>query len=88
MRRLPVLPRAHAGQLRLTPHMVVLGQGYALLLLGATKRGVEYRILLTNPTVVRWLAAYMAWKKAPYDERMVSVSYWRFNRLLRDSASP
>lgn len=72
--------------LRLTPRMFVHGKGYVLFLLGATKRGVEDRVLLQNPAVVNRVLSYLHWKAAPKDRRVFEVSYWRFNRLLRHAA--
>lgn len=73
--------------LRLTPRMIVAGHDYLLLLLGATKRGVEDRVLLSNPTVLNWVRSYLDWKSATDDEPIFRLGYWRFNRLLKDSAA-
>lgn len=77
-----VMLLAYAGLLRIREVLnlrfkdVILETSQVIVCLGQTKSGMEQKVVLQNPTVVKWLGQYLLWRQPhAMDGLVFSISY-------------
>lgn len=85
-----VMLLAYAGLLRIREVLsfrfndVVLDSGQLVLCLGQTKSGMEQKVVLGNPSVIRWMSNFLQWRLVQQHEgRIFSISYGSVLRWVK-----
>ena len=69
--------------LALTGRDVMIGPGLVVLVLAVTKRGVEQRVVIKNPTVCQWMRFYFSRSEISASQFVFPISYSKVMYWIR-----